>query len=67
MGEAAYWGEDIDGQPLNRLWGEVGIRATLPMWSVDPNACSEFFNVHGLANKVLWTAEFHGLRFRTAI
>ena len=37
MGEAAYWGEDIDGQPLNRLWGEVGVRATLPMWSVDPN------------------------------
>ena len=58
MGEAAYWGEDIDGQPLNRLWGEVGVRATLPMWSVDPNACSEFFNVHGLAHKVLWTAEF---------
>ncbi len=58
MGEAAYWGEDINGQPLNRLWGETGLRATLPMWSVDPTANSDFFNVHGLAHKVLWTAEF---------
>jgi hypothetical protein len=58
MGEAAHWGEDIDGQPLDRLWGQAGIRASLPMWSVDPSACSDFFNVHGLAHKVVWKAAF---------
>ena len=33
MGEAAHWGEDQAGQPLTRLWGQAGVRATLPMWS----------------------------------
>jgi len=58
MGEAAHWGEDINGQPLDRLWGQVGARASLPIWSVDPTANSDLLNVHGLAHKVVFDLEF---------
>ena len=57
-GEAAHWGADINGEPLDRLWGQAGLRASLPMWRVDPTFNSELFNVHGLAHKVTFNAEF---------
>ncbi len=52
LGEVGYWGADLDGQPLDRLYGDVGLRATLPMWRVDPTVDSSLWNVHGLAHKV---------------
>jgi hypothetical protein len=57
-GEAAHWGQDINGEPLDRLWGQAGIRASLPIWSVNPSVNSEMLNVHGLAHKVVFEAEF---------
>src|SRR5690606_18653026 len=56
--EAARWGEALDGQPLDRLYGQVGIRANLPMWSVDPTVESTLWNVHGLAHKSVLEMEF---------
>ncbi len=58
LGEFAHWGEDIDGQQLNRLYWQAGLRANLPVWSVDPTAQSELFNVNGIAHKVNFVAEF---------
>jgi hypothetical protein len=55
-GEAAHWGQDINGESLDRLVGQVGMRSTLPLWSVDPTVSSDLFNVHGLAHKI--TFEF---------
>ena len=58
LGELGYWGEDIDGQPLTRAYYQAGIRATLPMWAVDPEVESTLWNVHGLAHKVEFQAEY---------
>jgi hypothetical protein len=58
LGELGHWGEDINGEQLNRAYYQAGIRATLPMWSVDPTAESALWNVHGLAHKVEFDAEF---------
>ena len=58
MGEVAHWGEDINGQPLDRLWGQLGARASLPLWSVDPTVNSDLLNVHGLAHKIIFDVEF---------
>jgi len=58
MGEAAHWGQDINGEPLDRLWGQAGVRASVPMWSVFPTINSDLFNVHGVAHKVMFDAEF---------
>lgn len=57
LGEAAYWGEDINGEPVSRLYGQAGIKASLPMWKTDPTIKSELFNLNGLAHKVVYEAE----------
>ena len=62
MGEAAQWGEDQAGQPLSRLWGQAGIRATLPMWSVDPTVSDDLLNIHGIAHKINFVFEFSTAR-----
>ncbi len=58
LGELAHWGEDINGDNLQRAYWQLGARANLPMWSVDPNVESELWNVHGLAHKINFKAEF---------
>jgi hypothetical protein len=58
LGEFAHWGADLDGQQVNRWYGQAGVRASLPMWSVDPTIESGLFNVHGVAHKVEFNGEF---------
>ncbi len=58
LGDATYWGEDQAGDPLTRLFWEAGVRASMPMYSVDPTVSSDLFNVHGIAHKVNFELEF---------
>ncbi|MFW6124770.1 MAG: organic solvent tolerance protein OstA, partial [Pirellulales bacterium] len=58
LGELGHWGEDIDGDDLQRAYGQAGIRATLPLWTVNPAVESDLLNVHGLAHKVNFETEF---------
>ena len=58
LGELGYWGEDLSGQSVNRAYYQAGLRATLPIWSVDPTVESALWNVHGLAHKVEFEAEY---------
>jgi hypothetical protein len=57
LGEAAHWGEAIDGSPLERLYGQVGLRASVPVWRVSPDVESNLWNVHGIAHKIVFDAE----------
>ena len=59
LGEAAYYGEDISGADMTRLLGQVGVRASLPMWQARPEIKSTLFNVNGLAHKVVWHADLY--------
>ena len=52
LGDATYWQEARDGNDLFRAYGQTGIRASLPMWRVDPSIKSVLWNVDGLAHKV---------------
>ena len=58
LGELAHWGNDLDLQPISRAYGQVGFRSSLPMWTSDNSVESQFWNVHGLAHKVVFEAEF---------
>ena len=58
LGEFAHWGQDVNGDDLQRLYGQAGVRASLPVWRIDPTIRSELFNVNGIAHKVLFDAEF---------
>jgi hypothetical protein len=57
LGELAHWGEDLAQQPINRAYGQFGIRSSLPMWSADNSVESQFWNLNGLAHKVVFEAE----------
>jgi hypothetical protein len=58
LGEAANWGQDLEGNGLTRLYGQGGVRANLPLWSVDPAIQDDLFNIHGIMHKVNFTAEY---------
>jgi len=58
LGEAGHWGEDLSGDDLQRLYGKAGLRASLPVWRINPYVESRLWNVHGLAHKVNFEAEF---------
>ncbi|MEX2114744.1 MAG: hypothetical protein WD845_16245 [Pirellulales bacterium] len=57
VGELAHWDEALDFNDANRAYGALGMRASLPMWAVDPFAESTLFNVHGLAHKVVFNTD----------
>lgn len=57
MGDATYWGEDLVGDEDTRLLGQVGLRSSLSMWSVDPNVCRPLLNVNGIAHKITFEAD----------
>jgi hypothetical protein len=58
LGEFAHWGADVNGDDLQRLYGQAGVRASLPVWRIDPTVQNHLFNVNGLAHKVIFDAEF---------
>jgi hypothetical protein len=57
MGELAHWGEDLSGEPLDRAFGQVGLRASIPFWAANPAIESSLLNVHGLAHKIVLDAD----------
>lgn len=67
LGEAAHWGETLDMEDNQRLYGQVGIRASMPMWSVDPLVESHLFNVHGLAHKIVYELQFEHTQANRAV
>ncbi len=58
LGELAHWGEDREGDDLQRVYYQTGVRASLPMWRTFPQIESQLWNVHGIAHKVVFDAEF---------
>ncbi len=57
LGELAHWGEDINGDDLQRAYVHTGVRASIPFWMVDPTIRDPLFNLNGLAHKVVFDAE----------
>jgi hypothetical protein len=57
-GEAAYWGQDRNGDDLTRLTGQAGWRSSTPIWKAYPNVQNRVFNLNGLAHKMSWESEF---------
>ncbi|MBN1589210.1 MAG: organic solvent tolerance protein OstA [Pirellulales bacterium] len=58
LGQLAHWGEDLSGDDLQRVYYQAGIRASVPIWRINPAIENELFNVHGLAHKIVFDAEF---------
>lgn len=58
MGEAAYWGEGFDGQPVDRLAISAGVRSTLEASRAFPEVQSDIFGLNGLAHKIALEADY---------
>jgi lipopolysaccharide export system protein LptA len=58
LGQLAHWDEDLNDSDYNRAYGQVGLRASVPFWSVDPSVQSELLNINGIAHKVVLAADF---------
>lgn len=58
LGDVTFWGEDINGNSVSRLFGQAGVKWSMPMWRVDSTINSELFNLSGLAHKVVFETEF---------
>ena len=58
LGEAGYWDEDRDGIGVSRFYGQAGVRASIPIWRVDPQVQNPLWNLNGLAHKVVLDADF---------
>jgi hypothetical protein len=57
LGELADWGEDLYGNRVQRAYGVAGLRASIPIWSVNPDIQSTLWNVHGVAHKVVFDVD----------
>ncbi len=58
LGDASYWSQDLNGNPLGRLVGSTGIRSSLYAWRAFPYVQSRLFNVNGLAHKMVFETEY---------
>ena len=58
LGEAAHWGQDINGNRIDRLYYQAGARASVPFWAVNHSVRDPIFNLNGLAHKVVLEGEF---------
>ena len=57
LGEMGYWGEDRDAHDVTRLFGQAGLRASLPMWRADPTVEDSLLDLNGVTHKVVFEAE----------
>ena len=58
LGELATWNEDLTSSNVDRAYGQIGLRASLPMWKRNPEFQSQLFNLNGLAHKIVFEGEF---------
>ena len=57
-GELSHWGEALDGEPLDRVYGAAGVRASLMMTKVLPYVRSDVWGLNGLAHKMVFDADY---------
>ena len=58
QGQAIGWNNQIGGDSIGRIWGAAGLRANVMIWRTYPGVESELLNVHGLAHKVNFDADY---------
>ncbi len=60
QGQVVGWNNQIGDVPVGRVWGAFGIKANIMAWRTfdGPWTESELLNIHGLAHKVNFLADF---------
>lgn len=58
MGEAAYWGQDLGGNDMLRMYGSAGIRGSLMFTKAMPEVQSSIFGLRGLVHKMVFDFDY---------
>lgn len=58
QGQAMGYDNQINGQPLGRLWGAAGMKANVMLWKAFPEVENELLNVHGLNHKINFDVDY---------
>ncbi|MBX3436580.1 MAG: hypothetical protein KF861_03750 [Planctomycetaceae bacterium] len=58
LGEAAHWGESLNGDDLSRLYGSVGVRASIQFTKLMPHVQNRILGLNGLAHKMIFDADY---------
>ena len=54
----ADYTNDLDGNNIGRVWGGVGVRASIPFSRLYPEVQSELFNLNGIYHKIVVSGNF---------
>ncbi len=54
----ADYTNDLDGDNLGRVWGGVGVRASIPFSRLYPDVESDLFNVNGIYHKIVVSGNY---------
>ena len=66
-GDLAYYSQDVNGDPRGRLYGGVGLRASLPLSRQYPDIYSELFNVNGIYHKITLTGNYYNAQSSSSL
>ena len=58
MGEAAYWGQGLDGNDLFRMYGSAGVRGSMMMTKVMPDVQNSILGLRGLVHKMVFDFDY---------
>ena len=58
LGEVAYYQEDINRNDTVRYFGQLGVRSSVPIWSIDPSVQDTLWNLQGMAHKIVLEGDF---------
>ena len=56
--DGTYYTEDLNGDQQGRIYGGGGLRASIPLSRLYPEAQSELFNVNGIYHKMVFSTNF---------
>ncbi|MDB5338011.1 MAG: hypothetical protein JWN70_3630 [Planctomycetaceae bacterium] len=58
LGEAAYWGQDLNGGDMTRLYGSAGVRGSMMFTKVMPDVQSSTLGLRGLVHKMVFDFDY---------
>jgi hypothetical protein len=57
--DVTYYTQDAVGDSRTRVYGGGGVRTSMPLSRLYPEASSDLFNVNGINHKMVWSANYY--------
>jgi len=57
--DLTYYTADVNGQPIGRVYGAGGVRASIPFTRLYPGVQSDLFNLNGINHKIVLLGNYY--------